>query len=65
MRINNNSKIIIAYLRPQELVQLGVKTNILGEHGLLGELLNGLDGTRSTTLESTSFGQAIFIIISI
>jgi hypothetical protein len=41
---------------PNKLVELGIDTDILGSHGLLSELLNFLDGTRSSLLESNLVG---------
>lgn len=38
-------------LAPQELVQLGCDADILCVHGLLGEVLDGFDGTRGALLE--------------
>ena len=41
-------------LLPDSLVQVFIKTNILGTHHLLGSLADGLDGTRSAVLEGVS-----------
>jgi hypothetical protein len=41
---------------PNELVKLGIDTDVLGSHGLLGELLDFLNGTRSSLLESNLVG---------
>ena len=40
-------------LGPDLLVQAGVDTDIGGTHGLLGELLDSLDGMGSTLLEGS------------